>query len=148
MRVLNDKIDFSKFDDNTIRQNEIWLPTIKFKPGLFTDAGYRFRQNIFKRADHWFPGTGTTIEKFYDILLFSNDEIEVGKEFMTIAEMWFRVKTDNITHTREVFSFMNWLGSIGGITGLLTTFAVFLFGGYTQFNAFVNNVETLNVPKY
>ena len=37
MRVLNDKIDFTKFDEGSIRQNEIWLPSVKFKPGLFTD---------------------------------------------------------------------------------------------------------------
>ena len=28
LRVLNDKIDFSKYDSAAVRQNEIWLPAV------------------------------------------------------------------------------------------------------------------------
>ena len=48
MRVLNDKIDFSQFGSKAIRQNEIWMPFLKFKEGYYTDAGYRFRENKFE----------------------------------------------------------------------------------------------------
>lgn len=48
MRVLNDKIDFSQFGLGAIRQNEIWMPLMKFKEGYYTDAGYRFRENKFE----------------------------------------------------------------------------------------------------
>ena len=37
MLVLNNKIDFSRFDDGSIRQNEIWLKSMLFKEGMFTD---------------------------------------------------------------------------------------------------------------
>ena len=47
MRIINDKIDFTKFDEEAERQNEIWMPAIKLKPGLYSDTGYRFRENLF-----------------------------------------------------------------------------------------------------
>ena len=58
IRVLNKKVDFSLYDDSQVRQNEIWLPTVQFRAGIYTDQGYRFRQNYFDKEDHWFPGMG------------------------------------------------------------------------------------------
>ena len=55
MRVLNDKIDFTKFDKHAIRQSEAWLNSIKLKAGTYTDLGYRLRENVFNKDDHWFP---------------------------------------------------------------------------------------------
>ena len=119
MRVLNNKIDFSKFDDGSIRQNEIWLPTVKFQPGLFTDQGFRFQENEFSKSDHWFPGMGQSSLKFYDVTFFSSDQINVPLDFKILAEMYFRIKSDAITHERTVFSIMDWLGAIGGIEDFL-----------------------------
>ena len=130
LRVLNDKIDFTTFNDDTTRKNEIWMPVLKFKPGLYSDAGYRYRENTFDKKDHWFPGIGKSLEKFYDMTFFSSDEIEVGQYYNTIAEMYIRIKTDSISHERQVFSLMDWLGSIGGIEQILIDLLVFLFGGY------------------
>ena len=96
MRVLNDKIDFTKYDAGVIRQNEIWLPTLKFKPGLFTDQGFRFQENSFKKDDHWLPGVGLNTLKFYDVTFFSSDQIEVGENYPIIAEMYFRIKADSV----------------------------------------------------
>ena len=76
------------------------MPTLKFKPGHFSDAGYRFRLNTFETKDHWFPFIGWGIRKFYDVVFFSSDEIEVGEDYMIIAEMYFRVKVDEIIHER------------------------------------------------
>ena len=100
MRVLNDKIDFSQFGLGAIRQNEIWMPLMKFKEGYYTDAGYRFRENKFEQKDHWVPGKDVNEKKFYDVTFFSSDEIEVGKDFNLVAEMYFRIKTDLIVHSR------------------------------------------------
>ena len=85
LKILNDKIDFSKFDDGAVRQNEIWMPLIKLKPGAFRDAGYRFRENTFKKADSYFPGLLKSIQKFYDVTVFSSDEIEVGTDYPVLA---------------------------------------------------------------
>lgn len=76
------------------------MPTLKFKPGYFSDAGYRYRLNTFETTDHWFPALGYSVKKFYDVVFFSSDEIEVDEDYMIIAEMYFRLKIDEIIHDR------------------------------------------------
>ena len=66
---------------------------------------------------------------------------------MTIGEMYFRLKTDSINHTRKVFTLMDWLGSIGGIRDILLEAIVIFFGGYIQFNAMLQTFGRLCVPK-
>ena len=73
MIALNDKIDFSKFDDSAIRQSEAWLNSFRLKVGTFTDLGYRFRENVWEKGDHWFPGIGASDLKFYDSMFFNTD---------------------------------------------------------------------------
>lgn len=57
LRVLNEKIDSSKFDKGIVRQNEIWMPAMRMRPGLYHDAGYRFRENTINLKDSWLPGS-------------------------------------------------------------------------------------------
>lgn len=76
---------------------------------------------------------------------FSSDELIVGEDYHTIAEMYFRIKTDQIQHTRIVFNIMNWLGSIGGIKELLISFVCFIFGGFAEFNGFIQILNVLCV---
>ena len=52
---------------------------------------------------------------FYDVTFFSSDIINVHVDHPVIAEMYFRIKSDAVTHDRTVFSIMDWLGAIGGI---------------------------------
>ena len=54
------------------------MPAVKLKAGLYTDTGYRFRENVFKQYDHWIPGVNRGSRNFYDVTFFSSDEIEVG----------------------------------------------------------------------
>lgn len=117
------------------------------RPGIFSDAGYRYRQNVFEKQDFWIPGISSSVEKFYDVTFFSSDSIIVGDDYMTIGEMYFRLKTDSITHARNVFSMMDWLGSIGGIRDILLEAIVIFFGGYIQFNATLQTFGRLCVPK-
>ena len=62
---------------------------------------------------------GASNQKWYDITLFSSDAIIVEDDATVIAEMYFRIKTDAIVHARFVYSVLDWLGSIGGVEGLL-----------------------------
>ena len=82
------------------------MPLLKFKPGIYTDAGYRFRENKLIKSDDYWPGVRKITQKFYDVTFFSSDEIEVGEHFPIVAEMYFRVKSDTIVHSRSVFSIM------------------------------------------
>lgn len=40
--IMNQKMDMENIDDSSVRENEIWLPSISMSPGKFTDTGYRF----------------------------------------------------------------------------------------------------------
>ena len=115
----------------------MWTPNLKFKPGIFSDAGYRYRLNTFDSNDHWIPGVGHGVKKFYDVINFSSDEIEVDDDYMIIAQMYFRIKVDTIRHERRVFSISDWLGSIGGIKTILLDLFIIFFGSFSQFNAVI-----------
>ena len=88
---LNSKIDFTKFDMSAVRQNEMWLNSIRLKAGTFSDLGYRFRENSFNKGDHWFPGLGSSFLKFYDTVYFNTDIIGVPDDYPVISEIWFRL---------------------------------------------------------
>ena len=72
------------------------MPALKLKPGVFTDAGYRYRKNTLDKVDLWVPGWYKEKEHFYDVTFFSSDEIEVGIDYLPIAEIYFRIKVDEI----------------------------------------------------
>ena len=59
--------------------------------------------------------------------------------------MYFRIKTDAIVHARNVYSALDWLGSIGGVEDLLVMIAAYFFGGYLQFNAVLSTLNSLRV---
>lgn len=67
---------------------------------------------------------------------------------MIVAEMYFRVQVDKIVHERQVFGFMDWLGSIGGIESMLIEFLIFFFGAFTQFNAVIATFNTFMSYKH
>ena len=71
--------------------------------------------------------------------------MEVTKEYTVVAEMYFRIKADQITHSRKVFNFTDWLGTIGGVSELLLAAIAMFYGGYAEFNKFIQNLNTLVV---
>ena len=112
-------------------------------PGKFSDGGYRFRENYFSKEDSWIPGVPSTIQKFFDIILFNSDSITVGDDYMQICEFWFRIHIDKIEHSRKVFGLMDWLGALGGVGDVLKYFFVIIYGGYAAFNASIVNINIL-----
>lgn len=117
---------------------------MRFKSGFFSDAGYRFRENTLNTVDHWIPFILPEKKNFYDISLFSSDTLQVSDEYNVICEMWFRIKTDAITHSRNVFGIMNWLGSIGGVNSVLIEIMGFFFCGFAEFNCSIESLKFLD----
>lgn len=74
------------------------MPAVQLQAGIYTDTGYRFRENQFYKSDHWLPGVHESFSYYYDVTFFSSDRIVVDDDFNTIAEMYFRVKTDTLIH--------------------------------------------------
>ena len=84
--------------------------------------------------DGWVPGFGGSKKTFYDITHYNTDTMDVPDTVDNIAEMYFRIDVDAFTHKRTVFTFMNWLGAIGGVEKVLLKIILFFFGGYSMFS--------------
>ena len=96
--VLNDKIDFER-NNKDLRYAEKWLPSIPLKKGKYSDTGYRFRRNVFDHIDEWYPGSQSNTHEFFDVTNYNSDTIEIdefNEDFYGIAEMYFRLETDEI----------------------------------------------------
>ena len=61
--------------------------------------------------------------------------------------MYFRIQTDQIDHSRQVYRFMDWLGDVGGIGEILTILFMFVFGGYLKFHLVVTSMQSLYSPE-
>ena len=62
--------------------------------------------------------------------------------FNRIAEVTFRLDTHKIVHERAVYSFIDWLGDVGGVGALLKCIFLFFFGDYMEFSQSIES--TLN----
>ena len=101
-----------------------------FKPGIFTDQGFRYRENVFEKADHIIPGLGDSSQRWFDVVFYNSDPISVGDDYTIIAEIYFRINGDSILHARNVYTVMDWLGDLGGIGEILHSTAALFLGGY------------------
>ena len=88
------------------------------KAGKFSDTGHRYRYNIFYRTDYWYTQT-EKLNPFFDYIFYNSDTYDVPKDKVEIAEIYFRLMTDQITHHRKVFAIMDFFGSIGGVSRVL-----------------------------
>jgi hypothetical protein len=50
-----------------------------------------------------------------------------------LGEIYFRLDNDLINHTRQCFSFMNFVGDVGGVRDVLIAIISFFFGGFANF---------------
>ena len=100
--VLDNRIDFTQMDEYAVRQTEIALPNAPMKYGYYSDTGYRFRKNTFNRNDEWYPFGGEWQETFYDMTIYNSDTYMVNEDHNLIAEMYFRLDTNEVQHQRTV----------------------------------------------
>ena len=132
LRILNQRVDMRK--KNQISENEIWMPVVQFKPGVFTDQGFRYRENILPKEKSILPWVGNDLKKFYDVTFYSSDAILVQDDFPIIAEMYFRINGDSIIYTQVDYGLLSFLGDVGGVESLVYQILFFIFGGFLQFN--------------
>jgi hypothetical protein len=53
---------------------------------------------------------------FYDFVFYNSDTFEVPYENDLVAEMYFRLEVDEIKHGKQVFTSMDFIGSLGGVS--------------------------------
>ena len=74
-------------------------------------------------------------ELFFDYKFYNVDTFNVPDTQNLLVEIYFRLEVDEISHTRIVFTIMDWLGALGGVPDLLFQLAGFIIGGYAAFNS-------------
>ena len=105
---------------------------IPLKKHTFSDTGYRLRKNIFTMKDSIIFGPEKE-KVFYDTVLYNSDTLFTEQKQEVIAEMYWRVDVDKMSHSRDVYTLMDYLGDVGGIPDVLKFGLMFLFGNYITF---------------
>lgn len=68
-------------------------------------------------------------------MFYNSDSFTVPKEKTELAEMYIRLEVDIISHSRVVFSSMDFIGSLGGVSGFVMQIAGWFYGGYAAFHS-------------
>ena len=76
-------------------------------------------------------------------MFYNNDYFSVPKENTVIAELYFRLNSDQMSHYKRVFSFMDFLGAIGGVSRILLQIVGVLIGSYSKFLASFSTIGML-----
>lgn len=142
-KTLNKKIDFNEFGSFSVRENEIFLSQAPMHRGAYTDGGYRFKFNKFNKKDNFFTGGKTDTDVFYDMYFFNSDTFIHDDLTKPIAEIYFRLAVDQVTHTRNVLTLMGFIASLGGVTKILLKITGWVIGGYVAFNNTFQKVAQL-----
>ena len=139
--VLNKAPNFGSFD-TAFKEVEMFQQSVKLGPNVFTDTGYRFRINRYTRQDVWyFPSTVT--DTFTDLTKFNHDEYNILPTVYKkmIGQLWFRLESNLLTHTRTVIQIEDFFGRIGGIFGILIYIFEVSFGDYINFEAKIRWIQ-------
>lgn len=131
MKLLNTKIDFYDFSELAIRYNEVFIPGVPMN--MYSDTGYRFRYNEFERQDGWF-GPKNVLNAFFDYMFYNSDTYPSGPKGV-IAEMYFRLEVDQVSHGRVVYTIMDFIGDLGGVPDLLLQICGWVLGGWAAFHS-------------
>ena len=142
MKVINQKIDFLDRGSYAVRNNEVYIPGISLGWGNYSDTGYRFRYNTFERFDNWYAQI-QTLNIFFDYKFYNSDTFDVPEETEIAAEMYFRLDVDQITHGRVVFSLMDFIGELGGVSDFVLMVSSWVIGGYAAFHASIVTMSVL-----
>ena len=126
-----------------IRQNELYAQTLPLEAGHFTDVGYRFRTNIFDHTDFVYPETPAAWKRFFDFKFFNQDTFKVDKKQNLLAEIYFRLEVDQMSHTRKVDDIYVYLEKIGGVPEVLKQIASILVGSYCFFYSQMVNIAII-----
>lgn len=135
-KIINQKIDFTTFNDYAVRFNELYIPSIDMRYPSYSDTGYRFRYNIFDRADGYaYPINKDNV--FFDYFNYNGDTFQGAPEGLEhlIVEQYFRLEVDQTSHGRQVYNLMDFIGDLGGVQGIMLQIAGWLIGSYSAFHA-------------
>jgi len=76
------------------------------------------------------------MDTFFDYFEYNTDSwptAPIGSEDM-IAEMYFRLEVDQITHARQVYNSMMFIGDLGGVKDILLQIGGWVIGSFSAFH--------------
>ena len=141
-KLISSKIDLNERNDRAVNYEEIFLNQAPLAAGLYTDSGFRLRYNAFNRQDYWWKGY-KNVDVFFDYIFYNHDTYEVPKTNTLIAEMYWRLGNDQVTHWRKAFSLMDLFGALGGVSKILLQVCGFVVMSYSQFWASFSTTSML-----
>ena len=144
-RLINSKINFKDFN-NSIVQSETWTPSIPLGGNKYSDTGVRLKMNVFNRQDSWSIFGSEQEDTFYNYEQYNSDTFDTSPSQTLIAEMFFRIQSDKIVHSRTVYGLIDWLGDIGGIEDVLNIVVMMFIGNYLKFNCSIMVMQSLYNP--
>ena len=108
--------------------------------GEFTDAGYRFRPNLYDRVSKWYWPFGES-STFYDLTFFNHHTFRINEENIkttTIAEIFFRIDTNLLEHQKQVTGFTDFMDSLAGMMGFLFELLTAMVGSFIFWQQITN----------
>jgi hypothetical protein len=84
---------------------------------------------------------------FYALTMYNEDTFDlapgVSDNMYAIADIYFRISTDQFNHVRSVENVIDFLGNVAGITDLLQQILIFIVGSYSVFFSNLNMIKAL-----
>lgn len=141
LKLINQKIDFISFNDTAVRYNEVYIPAVPLGNGAYSDTGYRLRFNEFLRQDGWFI-KNNLVNKFFDYVFFSSDTYPNAppSNQRLIAEMYFRLDSNQVNHKRDAFFIMDLISKLGGVERLLLKICAGFLGGFASLQFMIDKI--------
>jgi len=76
-------------------------------------------------------------------MFYNSDTFDVPDRKTEIAEMYYRLEVDIVYHSRVVFSSMDFIGSLGGVSDFVLMMAGLIYGGYATFHSMIITIFVL-----
>ena len=67
----------------------------------------------------------------------------VSNNMYAIADIYFRISTDQFNHVRSVENVIDFLGNVAGITDLLQQILIFIVGSYSVFFSNMQMIKSM-----
>ena len=72
------------------------------------------------------------------------DIYDMNPETNVLLSNWyFRLAVNQVAHSRTVFSFMDFVGALGGVPGFLLQVGGWIVGSYSAFYASISTISVL-----
>jgi hypothetical protein len=103
--------------------------TYEMMSGVLKSDYIYLKENKVKMMDNFLQYGAYKEETFYSI---SSDKVDIGYDSRVYIRGYIGLDAETIEHERTVYSFLDAIGQIGGVYGLIGSSLAFVFGYYVD----------------